>query len=172
MLKVAGKLSEINFSNLMSVYYEANLVNGKEFYPDDTEGVQIRKAEEDFYQYLSSIFFHQKESYYMIWIDNGCYMSALRLEPYQNGMLLSALETAPDARQKGYASILIMETLSHLSSSGSGIVYSHVSKKNEASLAVHRKCGFQVIKDYAVYADGSVLHDHLTFAYEYKKSEI
>ena len=69
MLKVAGKLSEINFSNLMSVYYEANLVNGKEFYPDDTEAVQIRKAEEDFYQYLSSIFFHQKASYYMIWMD-------------------------------------------------------------------------------------------------------
>lgn len=172
MLKIAGKLSEINFSNLMSVYYEGNLQNGKELYPDDTEGVQIRKAEEDFYQYLSSIFFHQKASYYMIWIDNGCYMSALRLEPHQNGMLLSALETAPDARQKGYASILIMETLSHLSLSGSGIVYSHVSKKNEASLAVHRKCGFQIIKDYAVYADGSVLHDHLTFAYEYKKSEI
>ena len=172
MLKVARKLSEISFANLMSIYYEGNLANGKEHYPDDTEEVQIRKAEDDFYQYLNAVFFRQEDSYYMIWIVNGHYTAALRLEPYRNGHLLSALETAPEARGKGYATSLIQEILSYLSSHGSGIVYSHVSKRNEASLAVHRKCGFQDIKDYAVYADGSVLHNHFTFAYEYKKSEI
>ena len=172
MLRIARKLSELSFSELMHVYIEGNLKNGKELYPDDTEGIQLRKAEEDFYQYLNSVFFQQKESCYMIWVVNGRYQAVLRLEPYQDGFLLSALETAPEARQKGYATNLIKETLTFLSSSGNGILYSHVSKKNIPSLSVHRKCGFQIIKDYAVYSDGSVLHTHLTFAYVYEKSEI
>ena len=172
MLRIAQKLSELNFSELMHVYIEGNLDNGRKLYPDDTEGIQLRKAEEDFYQYLNSVFFKQKESFYMIWSVDGGYKSALRLEPYHDGYLLSALETAPEARHKGYATNLIKETLTFLSLFGDGILYSHVSKKNIPSLATHRKCGFQVIKDYAVYSDGSVLHNHLTFAYEYEKSEI
>ena len=172
MLKIVSKMSEVNFSELMNIYYEGNLENGKELCREDTEGVQLRKAEEDFYQYLNSVFFRQNDSYYMIWNANGHYQSALRLEPYLDGYLLSALETAPEARRKGYAENLIIETLTFLSSCGRGILYSHVSKNNVSSLAIHKKCGFQVIKDYAVYSDGSVLHDHLTFAYQYEKSEI
>ena len=172
MLRIARKLSELSFSELMRIYIEGNQENGKELYPDDTEGIQLRKVEEAFYQYLTSVFFHQKESCYMIWVANGRYQAALRLEPYQDGYLLSALETAPETRRKGYATNLIKETLTYLSSSESGVLYSHVSKRNAPSLAIHRKCGFQVIKDYAVYSDGSVLHNHLTFAYVYEKSEI
>lgn len=172
MLIIASKLSEFNFSELMNIYIDGNLDNGKELYPDDTEGAQLRKVEADFYRYLDSIFFQQKDSYYMIWETSGQYKAALRLEPYQDGYLLCALETAPDARQKGYATNLVNATLTYLSASGSGILYSHVSKRNAPSLALHQKCGFQVIKDYAVYSDGSVLHNHLTFAYTYEKSEI
>ena len=35
-------------------------------------------------------------------------------------------------------------------------IYSHVGKRNAASLAVHEKCGFYQISDTAAYIDGSV----------------
>ena len=171
MLKIAHKFSELNFSELMTVYIEGNRENGRERYRFDTEDVQLRKAEEDFRAYLREIFFCQIDSFYCIWEEDGRYKAALRLEPYSDGYLLCALETAPQARRTGMATALIQNTQLYLSSKGEGCIYSHISKKNTASLATHRKCGFQTIKDYAVYSDGSVLHSSLTFQYKYKKSE-
>ena len=172
MLKIIRRMSEINFSELMRVYAEGNAENGKELYRDDPETVQIRKAEDDFFHYLNSVFFRQQDSSYLIWAPDGHYQAALRIEPYLDGLLLCGLETAPDARRKGYATMLIVSAVRHLSESGSGILYSHVSKKNAASLSVHRKCGFQILKDYAVYADGSVLQSSYTLSLKYEKSEI
>jgi L-amino acid N-acyltransferase YncA len=37
-----------------------------------------------------------------------------------------------------------------------------VSKKNTASLAVHEKCGFVQVLDYAKYIDGSVARNAVT----------
>jgi len=93
------------------------------------------------------------------------------MEPYSDGFLLCALETAPDSREHGYATALVLEVLDYLSQQGSGTVYSHVSKRNQSSLAVHKKCGFEIIKDYAVYSDGSVLQNCFTLTNMYKKSE-
>ena len=67
---------------------------------------------------------------------------------------LQALETKPDSRAMGYAGKLIRETLRTLP--GGTKVYSHVSKRNAASLAVHRVCGFLPVLDYAVEIDGTV----------------
>ena len=80
-------------------------------------------------------------------------VSALRLEPYRDGLLLEALETHPMHRRKGYAKELVtavMETV------GEQRVYSHVGKRNVASLNTHLSCGFQRISEQAVYADGSI----------------
>lgn len=172
MLKIAYKFSDLNFSELMDVYIEGNRETGRDQYCFDTEAAQLRKAEEDFRCYLREVFFCQSDSLYCIWEDDGHYKAALRLEPYCDGYLLCALETAPEDRRTGMATALIQSTQKYLSSRGEGTLYSHISKRNTASLAVHRKCGFQTIKDYAVYSDGSVLHSSLTFQYKYKKSEI
>ena len=169
MIKIIKCISDLDFSGLMSIYIEGNRLNGQILYRDESEGVQVRKAEEDFYNYLNSIFFRQYDSFYAVWITEDRYRAALRIEPYSDGYLLCALETAPEDRRKGYAALLITETLHYLSLEGSGIVYSHVSKKNMPSMSLHRKCGFYECKDYAVYADGSVLHDHVTFAIQYEK---
>lgn len=172
MLKIIRRMSDLSFSELMDVYAEGNINNGKDLYRNDTDAVQVRKAEDDFFHYLTSVFFRQAGSYYYIWAPDGHYKAALRLEPYLDGLLLCALETAPDARRKGYATMLIDSTVGHLSVSGRGILYSHVSKKNLPSLAVHQKCGFQIIKDHAVYSDGSVLNNSYTLSLKYGKSEI
>ena len=80
--------------------------------------------------------------------------------------------THSDFRGKGYATLLIKNVQKYLSHNKHRIIYSHISKHNGPSLAVHNKCGFHIIKDYAVYSDGSVLQNCYTLAYEYKKCEI
>lgn len=172
MLRIIDSMSKLNFSGLMEIYLEGNQENGRQQYPYESESEQLRLAENDFYNYLDSIFFHQKNSVYAVWEDCGRYLAALRLEPYRDGYLLCALETAPDIRGKGYASLLIKDVQKYLSHNKHGIIYSHISKHNGPSLAVHNKCGFHIIKDYAVYSDGSVLQNCYTLAYEYKKCEI
>lgn len=171
MLKVVQSIGQLNFSAMMNIYIEGNLENGKMNYPDDPEPQQLLKAEQDFYHYLDSVFFQQKDSWYAIWKAEGRDVSALRIEPYQDGYLMCALETAPSDRRRGYATALLISVQNYLSRQGSGILYSHVSKKNTASLSTHQKCGFQIIKEHAVYSDGSVLMNHFTLAYSYKKSE-
>lgn len=171
MLRIVSKMSDLRFSDLMQVYIKGNRENGK-IYHNQTAAEQLRSAENDFYHYLNSVFFKQPDSFYCIWEDGGAYKAALRLEPYQDGYLLCALETAPEARRQGYATTLIAQTIACLAKKGDGIVYSHISKGNTRSLCVHKKCGFEIIKDYARYSDGSVLHNHYTLSYSYKKSEI
>ena len=89
-------------------------------------------------------------------------MAALRIEPYCDGLLLTGLETAPEEREKGYATQLLSAVLEYLRVSSKSIVYSHVIKNNPASLAVHKKCGFVKHLDYAVYVDDSVSQNAYT----------
>ena len=118
----------------------------------------ILEAEQDFYAYLRDVFFQTKDVKYYVLEDNGQYLSAFRIEPYQDGYLLEALETAPKHRRKGYAKQLLSEVLPKISLP----VYSHIHKQNQASLAVHRLCGFQIILDFAQYIDGTNKQDSYT----------
>ena len=154
MIVIAKSLKELDFGQLMAVYDEGNRENGMEIWPDLPEGQQLLNAEQDFYQYLKECFFPTEGAFYALWVAGGVYISALRLEPYQDGLLLEALETAPQHRGKGYASKLICTVLEQV---GELKIYSHVSKRNTASLRTHEKCGFHRILEHAVYADGSVL---------------
>ena len=160
MLHWANKMRELNFGQLMELYSEGNLENAREFFPNLPENQQILAAEQSFHQYLRECFYKTAGAGYALWVVDGRYVSALRLEPYQDGLLLEALETHPEDRQKGYASELIRSVLAALPGEK---IYSHVGKRNTASLKTHEKCGFQRILEHAVYADGSVL----TSAYTY-----
>lgn len=152
-LIVAKSLRDLSFGKLMDVYAEGNLENGRDLWPDEPEGRQIALAEQEFYQYLQQVFFRTKDARYLILEGNNRYISALRLEPYQDGLLLEALETAPAYRQKGYGEALVRQTLETV---GALKVYSHVGKRNTASQRTHEKCGFVKVLDHAIYADGSV----------------
>ena len=167
MLKLIHAMSDLKFSNLMSVYEESNQLNGMMQYSHHSVVEQLNLIEMDFYHYLVSVFFCQERSFCAVWEVAGQYRSALRIEPYQDGFLLCALETPPHERGKGYARQLIKSVIGHLCEQGRGVLYSHVFKKNEVSLSVHRACGFEIVKDYAVYSDGSVLHNNYTLALKY-----
>ncbi len=161
MLYLATKLREVDFSALMRVYEEGNRENGALLHPEHPEGQQLLRAEQSFHQYLSEVFFFTAGAVYAIWVENGRYVSALRLERYEDGLLLEALETAPADRRKGYAEKLIRAIQEEFPQK----IYSHVSKKNTASLAVHKKCGFRQVLDYAKYIDGSVVRTAVTLLY-------
>lgn len=153
MLLVADSMKELNFPQLMQVYLEGNLENAEDQWPEESEGRRLQLAEESFRQYLQDDFFRIPGAVYFIWQENGVYVSALRLEPYRDGWLLEALETAPEHRRKGYAEKLMRQVLEQ---EGYAIVYSHVHKKNVPSLKLHEKCGFRRISEQAAYIDGSV----------------
>lgn len=153
MLILAKSLRELSFGSLMEVYEEGNRENAAEFWPGLDAAAGLLQAEQDFYQYLKEVFFPVEGAVYAVWEEKGRYLSALRLEPYQDGLLLEGLETAPTARRKGYAEKLLRAVLEAF---GGRKLYSHVGKSNIPSLKVHEKCGFQIICDYAVYIDGSV----------------
>ena len=156
MLKIALSVSELNFGKLMSVYQESNQENAFAFYDAIDRNLAMLNAEQDFYQYLNEVFFTAERAVYAIWEEGERYVSALRLEPYQDGFLLEALETAPDDRRRGYATALIHAACYWLAVQGCGKIYSHVSKDNTASLKAHAACGFHVICDYAEYIDGTI----------------
>lgn len=169
MLVICKKLHQIRFGQLMAVYEEGNRENGQEHYPNLSPGEQMLRAEQDFYQYLQDDFFLAGEAAYYLWQVNNRYVSALRMEEYRDGLLLEALETIPDKRCKGYASSLVC-AVQQLPELDGRKIYSHVGKKNEASLKAHQKCGFEIISDRAVYIDGSVNDRCYTLCYLCKKA--
>ena len=163
MLVLVRSLQQLRFGQLMNVYEESNLENGREFYPRLPENQQILNAEQDFYQYLQECFFQTEGAVYALWQEKETYVSALRLEPYQDGFLLAALETAPAFRKKGYASALIRAVLQLPWITR---VYSHIHKQNVSSRRTHENCGFVKILDYAEYIDGTVRTNSNTFVFK------
>lgn len=163
MLKLVRNMRELPFRALMDVYAEGNREKAVDEWPDLPEGLALEMAEQDFYQYLREGFFTTSGALYALWESDGTYTSALRLEPYRDGLLMEALETAPEHRRKGHGEALIRAVLNRI---GGTKLYSHVHKSNVPSLNIHEKCGFQRIKEYAVYIDGSVNHRCCTFCHE------
>lgn len=154
MLILAHNLRELRFGELMGVYLQGNQEKAKRDDPEEPAGVGLRLAEENFFRYLRECFFRTPGAVYAVWEEGGSYVSALRAEPYRDGVLINALETAPDQRGRGFASRLLGAVLGTLD----GPVYSHVAKDNVPSLKLHQKLGFRRIQENAVYLDGSVDH--------------
>jgi len=157
MLLIAKRLAELDFPALMDIYIEGNREKADE-YGDGG----LLQAEREFYDYLREDFFRQRDAFYAVWVEQGKYVSAFRLEPYKDGWLLEALETAPDHRKRGCAKALMGSVLGMM---GQSVIYSHVSKRNEASLRTHYACGFVKHLDHVVYLDGSVSHRGITLQY-------
>ena len=163
MLRIAKRLNELDFAKLMAVYEESNRENGGDNYPEEPELRQLFLQEENFYQYLREVFFVTPGAVCAVWEEEGEYRSALRLEPHKDGLLLAALETAPEFRRKGCGKRLIQAVQARFSGEK---IYSHVHKRNLPSLALHEACGFVRISERAAYLDGSVNSRCCTLCYE------
>ena len=155
MLRICRRISDLDIGQLMAVYVQSNMQNGALNYPDFSSDRQLLEAEQDFYLFLKD-FFTVSNAFYCVWAPDNTYQSALRLEPYQDGLLLEGLETVPDGRRKGYAKNLLTETLAYVSATFGCSIYSHIEKNNFPSRNLHISCGFVEITDYAAYIDGSI----------------
>lgn len=167
MLLTVHSMGELSFRSLMEVYGQSNRENGLELWPELSEGEGLLRVEQDFYSYLREVFFPVPGVSYCIWVEAEQYISALRLEPYRDGLLLEALETAPAFRRRGYATALIHAVQALTEDTR---LYSHVGKSNIASLCTHLDCGFVRISEQAVYVDGSVNSHCCTLCYDGKAS--
>ena len=78
MLYIATSLQQLRFGQLMEVYLESNL--------EKAERIGLLQAEQDFYQYLDECFFPTPGAVYAVWVEGNEYISALRLEPYRDGL--------------------------------------------------------------------------------------
>lgn len=162
MLKWVTNMKELSFPMLMELYAETNGKTAREEWPDLPEGFALERAERDFYDYLCRVFFRMPGTAYALWELDGTYVSGLRLEPYRDGLLVEALETAPGQRRKGYGRALMQAVIAH---TGDTKLYSHVEKHNKASMMLHLSCGFERTSDFAVYIDGSVNYRGCTLCF-------
>ena len=156
MLEIVRSMGALDFEELMAVYRESNAENAQE------QDIPIAQVEQNFADYLREDFFRQKGAFYCLWKENGRTVSALRLEPFEDGLLLEALETMPEQRRRGYGKALVLAALDHVRNEYGKPVYSHVWRRNHASMALHAACGFTQVLDYAKLIDGSVNTSHVT----------
>lgn len=120
------------------------------------------KEEIDFMDHLRDVFFRTAGAVYYVWIENGRYIAALRLEPWDGKLLLSGFQTHPSYRRRGYGLMLMQEVLrDHVH----GTVCSHIHHKNYASIALHLKAGFRKAFESARLLDGTVTSQYGTYVF-------
>lgn len=162
MLRIFRTARDINFDKLKHVYLQTNTRCAERNYPKDEAKTAVLRSEEAFERYIREEFFSISGACYAVWESGGSYVSALRMEPHQDGYLISFLETSPEHRRKGYGESLVRGVI--------GIsdkpFYAHVFKHNRASLALHQKCGFRQILDHAVLLDETVTQNAITLRYQ------
>lgn len=165
MLRVYSSMADLPFGKLMEIYAQSNRELGEQW-PREAEDYRPALAEQEFYAYLRQCFFTLPSARYFLWEEQGRPVSAVRCEAYRDGVLLTALETAPDCRRKGYATLLLQAVLHQLQSEK---VYVHIRHDNKVSLSVHQKCGFEKVKSGARLLDGSYSRVYDTYMAELQK---
>lgn len=160
MLKVFQKMKNVPFSDLKAIYSQSLSESARQEYGHRHDG--LLQAENDFYDYLRSVFFQTEGAMLCLWYVDDKPVSALRLEPYHDGMLLTGLETDPQNRGLGYASMLVAAAMDFVCANTT--VYAHIDCANRSSIRVHKKCGFEKITNFSVFLDGSVSNKAHTYA--------
>ena len=167
MLKIVSKLSELNIAQLKLLYEESINSHAKSTYADLHDNLQILNAEQDFYGDVNA-FFCVEGAEYAVWVAEDRYISAIRLEPVNDGYLLTSFETIPLARGKGFGKKLLSAVVEYITHHTENRIYSHVDETNLPSLKVHLYCGFRSLEKPAVFVDGSVHKDHVTYVFARK----
>ena len=145
-LRILRRYEQLDGERLMAVYAEGNAENAREFYPDLPASEGIRRVEAEFLTYLQEGFYLRPDPVYYVLEEDGCWISALRLnQPEKGSYYLEALETRPDRRRQGHAVRLLQMVLAELQEKGLPFrLCDCVDKDNLPSLHTHLKCGFRI----------------------------
>ena len=163
MLKIFRTSRQLDIRKLSEIYKESIQLSGRENYRHLSSCEQLSEAEKDFYDYWQYRFFTVSNAACAVWEVSGEFVAAVRLEPYNGGLLLAGLETAPQHRRKGYGKMLVKSVTQELLTEDRTVLYAHIHKKNIASLCLHKSCGFTESLAYAVFLDGSVSYHYSTY---------
>ena len=166
MLRVITSFGLLPFEAMMKVYEKTNREQGNLEWPWESADRQLALAEEAMYDYLQDCFFKTPGAAYCLWLEQDRPVSALRWEPYRDGVLLTALETAPAETGKGYATKLLTQALEVLRAKDIRKVYVHSHRGNTPSKIVHQRCGFLKASQGARLLDGSYRPDFDTYTWE------
>lgn len=163
MLRIITLPAQLNLEQLTHVYSQSIQARVRELnqYLSDYECTIM--AEEEFRSFWRDVFFREAGSICAVLEENGKYVSALRLQNYRDGLLLSGLETEPANRNRGMAGKLMVEIRKYLEDAGCTKVYSHIKKDNLPSRKVHISCGFELLREGAVLLDGSASWSYDTY---------
>ncbi len=164
MLKIFRSPHQLDIRKLVEVYKESIQLSGRDNYRHLSSYEREDEAERDFYDYWQHQFFIVPEAVCGVWEISGEYVAAVRLEPYNEGLLLAGLETAPRHRKKGYGKMLVKAVIRQLLPDDGTVLYAHINKKNIPSLRLHKSCGFTETLEYAVFLDGSVSCYYSTYS--------
>ena len=166
------QISEQDMAKLMGIYAESNNENIVYFYPDCTDASDgLRKIEANFSDYIRKEFLISPENTYCVLAKDNIWVSALRLYAMKDFYYIEALETSPAFRRLGYGSELLNAVLLSLKKKGPFILRDNVGKRNAASLATHKKCGFEIEHEDAVnYLNGTVKPSCYGLVYRYRNN--
>ena len=172
MLLEFKSMTDEEISRLIhDVYPEGCIENAKWRYPDREDLSQaIEEEAEYFAKFLKEKFFPKENNTYYVLDVEGEWVSALRLTELDGFYYLEALETPPKQRKMGYGARVLKETIEFLAKRGPVVIRDSVKKDNLASLATHRKCGFVIEHENAIYYldNNRVDMDHYGLIYEEK----
>lgn len=163
MVLFINEYDQMDIHMLLELYRESNIQRAREIRWCDKPSDRLDIVEDEFLEYLRTDFFASQGAFYAVWQERDLYVSALRVEPFDDGVLVEAVETHPQYRRKGFAKRLIKEVLAMVDKKYP--VYSHVHKNNTASVGLHISCGFQYYLPHAKYIDGTITSNAYTMKY-------
>lgn len=151
MLLLKNKMNCNELNLLMEIYEESNIENITYMFPECKNTAEgLEKVKNGYCRYITDEFLCDSENTYCIWVEDNQWVSALRLYKFKDCYFIEALETKPSQRKKGYGVKLMNSVISYLKAQGRFILRDHVCKGNAASLALHKKCGFEIEFENAV----------------------
>ncbi len=135
MLNIVTQIDENTIRRLLSVYSESM---------DDMK-INFANDVEMYMAYASFLQDFVKNPKHLIVVEtfDNDWVSALRaIETTEGHWFLEAVETKPDARNKGFGKDLLHHTIDYLKELGMTESTCTIAKNNYNSQALHEKCGF------------------------------
>ena len=170
MLLVFETMNDKELEKLTELYAEGCYKNAKYLHPNDEDLTEAILEQKRGHVAFFKEFLTKKGNTYYVLEEAGQWVSTLRMTKVNDFYYLEALETPVEYRKKGYGSKIIMEVISYLKQDGPVIIRDSVKKDNLASLATHRKCGFVIEHENAIYYldNNRVDMDHYGLIYKEK----
>ncbi len=148
------RMEDLDFPKLMEIYRAGNLIAVPRVFPDEKDlEAGLRRLEEMFFAFYRDEFFRGPGNLCCVLTDGDLWASTVRLIPVpgrRNTWYAEALATKAELLRRGYASALYRELFLRLAQNGDFLLLGSVKRGNSASLALHRRCGFEICPPPAV----------------------